>query len=103
MITKKQTWIKIKDDYEKGLVTHTFLRWMCSASTTFADLWLQNEGYIKARGHEFLSTDMFDGWNIGESVLFRNIYATTTEKQQIRLDFINYMIDNCNEEIQVNS
>lgn len=100
-LLKKETWIKIKEEYKEGLERNPNSSWMCSFSDTFTALWQEDqesEYLIKKFAQGFLTpTQIGKGWFVGEVVLFRNLDATTTEKQQIRLDFINYMIDNCNE------
>ena len=107
MVNNRQTWIKIKEEYKEALIKYPYSYWMCVLSSTFAGLWADssNEYEIKKLAQEFLTpTQIEKEWFVGEVALFRNLDATTTiKKQQIRLDFINYMINKCDEKVQINS
>lgn len=87
----RDTWIKIKEEYKKG-ITDGFNTWLCSLSPTFALFW-EDPIYhsIIVRKAKFFTEGT--KWRVGGGILFKNVMASISERRQVRLDFIDYMIE----------
>lgn len=105
MVNSKQTWINIKEEYEQGIKEFQCAWALCTLSKTFKTYW---EEYVKKIiirkfAQEFLETRDEIDTTSNFLLFYCNESRPIEEEKQIRLNFINYMIEQFDEEVQVNS
>ena len=94
MINNKKTWIQIKEEYEIGIKNNPESCWICSFSNTFKAIWEDYYEEIRDLANNFLlSEKVSEDWFVGDIVLFRHLDLGIKDKQRIRLEFIDYMIN----------
>ena len=90
----KETWIQIKKEYLAGIKKDSDLCWICSFSDTFQKLWASYYKEIIDFANGFLlSKETSEDWLVGTVLLFRHLELDIKDKQEIRVKFLDYMIN----------
>ena len=87
----KEFWIQVLEEYSNC----EWSKFLCHYSKTFDKNWRISEEGIKELGREYLIHIKEDKFYISDGVLFNSkVYSSySPEFRQIRIDFLNWMIE----------